>query len=222
MTKFLSLIALAAALPAAAAELEPVTVPPSTPVPALAWTPQAAQVPDQRVIDLISRASEWRARKEDCRKALNEFYGNIVAREGHAQEWGDVLKKVWRLAGELENVQDALAQRMAARVAAEEKDPAERERRTAAVWTVRDFRRFMVYGNLIPRVIDEAHQDRRGLNDGRTYAGSSWSLAMTWEEGQAASRLLVSRTGYTSEEYGDVETAVRDEYKKSHPDSEMK
>lgn len=220
MKRLLALALLAAALPAAA-ELEPVAVPPSTPVPALAWTPQATPASDQRLIELILRAPEWRARKDAMRTALNTAYDRLYSSADDPAELKNLILDVWKFAVGIEATQDVIASRMSARVAAEEADPVERDRRAAAVWAVRDFRRFTLYGDLIPRVIDELHQDSRGLPDGRTYAGDTWGIAMTHEEAEAADDLLVSRTGFTTAEYKAASKAAYDEYWAAHPNKHV-
>jgi len=169
--------------------------------PALAWSAPPAAVPDQRIVELIGRISEWSARKEDMRQAVNAFYGNVVAREGNGQEWYRMLRKVWGLAEGVESIEDTVAARFSDRVAAAETDPARRDWRLGAIRAVRDARRFVLYGNLIPRVLDEAHKDARGLDDGRSYAGPTWSLVMTWDEGTALDKALIAQTGFSEADY---------------------
>ena len=184
-----------------------------------AWTAPAPEISSQRVTELIVRSSEWRARKEDMRLALNAFYGNIVARRGYRSEWKKIVLQIWDMASEVESAEGAVADRFSSRINAEEADPDERARRLAAVATIRDFRRFVLYGNVIPRVIDESDENDQGLYDGRLYAGPTWGMAMSWDESEAANKTLVAMTGFTAEEYKAAGTAAYAEYKAAHPDA---
>jgi hypothetical protein len=164
--------------------------------------------------ELIGRSGEWRVRREDMRVALNEFYDGVVAAQGHDAEWRKLVLEIWALANQVETVQATVAERMSARVP--ESDP-DRERRLAAIATVREFRRFVIYGNLIPRVIDEGSQDSRGLSNGRIYAGPTWGIAMTSDEGYAVDHYLIEATGFTRADYKALDKAVNAEYKAAHP-----
>lgn len=217
MDKILSLALLAgAALPAAAVDFDrgagfasfaeqaraaSLPSPSFRAEPALAWNAPPAAVPDQRIVELIGRISEWSARKDGMRAAVNAFYRNVVAREGNDQEWYQMLRKVWGLAESVESIEETVAARLSDRVAASETDPARRDWRLGAIRAVRDSRRFVLYGNLIPRILDEAHKDARGMDDGRSYAGPTWSLVMTWEEGTALDKALIAQTGFSEADY---------------------
>jgi hypothetical protein len=144
-------------------------------------------------VELIGRTSEWSARKDGMRQAVNAFYRNVVAREGNGQEWYRMLRKVWDLAEGVETIEETVAARLSERVAAAETDPA---------------RRFVLYGNLIPRILDEAHKDARGMDDGRSYAGPTWSLVMTWDEGTALDNALIAQTGFSEADYAAERKAV--------------
>ena len=164
--------------------------------------------------ELIGRSGEWRARREDMRTALNNFYDGVVSAQGHEAEWRKLVLEIWGLANQVEAVQATVAERMSARVP--ESDP-DRERRLAAIATVREFRRFVVYGNLIPRVIDEGSEDSRGLSNGRVYAGPTWGVALSSDEGFAVDRFLIEATGFTRADYKALDKAVNAEYKAAHP-----
>lgn len=213
MTKLLPILLIAATVPAAAADFDRGIDLPSfaaqaglpSPTfhaePALAWSAAPAAIPDQRIVELIGRISEWSARKDGTREAVNAFYRNVVAREGNGPQWYKYLGRVWSLAEGVESIEDTVAARFSDRVAAAETDPARRDWRLGAIRAVRDARRFVLYGNLIPRILDEAHKDARGMDDGRSYAGPTWSLVMTWDEGAALDNALIAQTGFSAADY---------------------
>ena len=175
-------------------------------------------IPDARRTELVLRSSEWRLRKENARLALNAFYDAMYWRDIQHDYWRKTVLKIWGMAKQIEWVQDTVADRLAARVNAETADPAERSRRLSAVATFRQFRKFVVYGNLIPRVIDEAHRDENGVYDGRVYAGPAWGIAMTWDEGMAVNDALIGLTGFSQGEYRAADDAASAEYKAAHPE----
>jgi hypothetical protein len=223
MTKILALaLVAAAALPARADDFGAANLSDlsrqaaSVPVPASSrpdGTLDPETVPVARRRELISRSSEWRARKEDMRAALNEFYDTLAPKNGFPPELEKCVKRMWAEAKKIETVQDIIAERFSARVAAEEKDPAERDRRLSAIATVREFRKFAVYGHYLPTWIDENHQNDRGLYDGRTYAGSTWGMALTKEEMQATNNTITPLTGFSNDEYRDAEKRAEAELK---------
>jgi hypothetical protein len=235
MMKLLPLaLAAAAALPAAAgdfgsgvdvsafaaqarAQARSAAAAPGRPAPSPSALKPLPPISEGRRAVLVLRSSEWYARKDNMRLALDTLVDAVIAKGGDAAEWNGVRTRVWELAESIERQQLEVSRRVAARVASEETDPARRAERLAAADAVRDFRMFTLYGNLIPRVIDEAETDAQGRPVGRQDAGPGWSLAMTWEESQAVDRGLVAQTGISIDDYAAIGAAVSKEDRAAHP-----
>jgi hypothetical protein len=239
MNKFIAVLAVCAALPAAAADFDagvdvsaamsaareqrPMT---AADAPAHAsgnnplYGPRTPNftISDARRTELVLRTSEWRARKENVRLALNAFYDGVYWKDPRHDFWRKTIRQTWGLAKQIEWVQDTVADRFSARINAQVADPAERSRRLSAIATSREFRKFVIYGNLIPRVIDEGHENENGLSDGRIYAGPTWGIVMTWDEGMAVNDAVIELTGFSQAEYHAADDAAGAEYKVAHPE----
>jgi hypothetical protein len=220
MSKLLPVaLALLAVAPALAAEFEIGSMPPPPPAPhaTIARKLPGDDTPQQRRIDLVLRTQEWRARKDAMRECLDNLVATRIKKEGHDAEWRKMGVQIWDLLESVERQQGTVADRLMARIDAEEKNPAARENRKSAVRTVRDFRKFTIYGNMAPRIIDEAVENAQGLYAGRFDAGPRWGIAMTFEEAQAVNRSLIELTGISSDDYHAVEDAVHKEDEAAHP-----
>jgi hypothetical protein len=152
----------------------------------------AGSLSRRRVAELIGQASDWRARKDDALNALDTLITNKES-PATAAEWHRVGINVKDSAQSIEDHLDILYSRASARVRAEETDPKSVARRLAALEVERDFRKFAVYANIVPRVIDESVCGDGGRDCvGRRFAGPRWKIWLTWNEVTAVNRAVVS------------------------------
>jgi hypothetical protein len=172
---------------------------------------------DMDIYDLLADALHWQAAKADALAALDAFIRATAPGHPDADSrrvWGE---RIAALGEAVEGQQALLQERAGARVDAEEQDPGTRAARLAALRNVMALRRYAVYANLIPRVIDEAVDDADGKPSGHLYAGPTWRVAASDDDLQAADTALVAATGFPAAEFKKMGDAVSAEYNAAHP-----
>jgi hypothetical protein len=186
------------------------------------WAPYASEpalpaVAPERLAALMGGASDWPARKADAKEALDTLVESRIRSgddEGHWRWFGE---RVWQLAQDAEVEQDILYSRVYDKISSETSDPDERRTRLAAAADLARFRKYSIYGNMIPRVIDESHQNAQGQFDGRLSAGPRWVLVMTWDEAQSVNRVLITQTHILPDDYEAMGKDVAKQYAAANP-----
>ncbi|MFI5348873.1 MAG: hypothetical protein ACHQ2Z_04970 [Elusimicrobiota bacterium] len=187
------------------------------PAPATPASAPQGSLPQDRTAELIRQASDWQARKDDAIDALYTLISN-VEKPANAVQWHLVGISIRDLAQGIEDQQDILYARASARVRAEEADPKALAGRLSALEVERDFRKFAVYANMVPRIIDEAVRGDDGAGYvGRRFAGPRWKIVLTWDEVAAVNRTVVPKTGFSFDDWEAMGSAVAKEYNAQHP-----
>jgi hypothetical protein len=188
------------------------------------WAPYASEpalpaVAPERLAALMVGASDWPARKADAKAALDALVEDRIRGGDDENHWRWLGERIWQLAQDAEVEQDILYSQIYDRISAETSDPAERRARLTAAADLARFRKYSVYGNMIPRVIDESHQNAQGGYDGRLSAGPRWVLVMTWEEAQSVNRVLITQTHILPDDYEAIGKEVAKQYAAANPRS---
>lgn len=189
----------------------------SAPQSPYASAPPLPYVAPERLSELQDRATEWPDRKADAKAALDAEVESMIRNGGDEADWRGLDARVWQVAQSAEIEQDILYNRVYDRIAGETSDPGERQARQEAAASVARFRKYTIYANMLPRVIDEAHVNAQGEPDGRLYAGPRWALPMTWAEAQSVNRVLIPRTGISPDDYAAMDADVSKQYMAANP-----
>lgn len=172
---------------------------------AVAPTPTRASVSDElgpaRRGQIEAMAAEWTTYRNRANRMMTA-YAAAAAREGwNAADLSSQLGKLRVLLASVENEQASIADIARETIRASEPPSAARSERERAVAAIHEARALTLYGNFVPRILDEAIKDRHGRNDGRRFCGPEWAIVITMEEVGAYGRWQLARAGFTPGQY---------------------
>lgn len=153
-------------------------------------------------------ASGWTTYRNSAMRMMTNFPA-LAAKDGVTGDLHKLMRDLRALTAEIEDVQAGIFDVAKETIRESESPSAARLDRERAAVELYEVRMLAVYGNMIPRVLDEAFVDRRGVNYGREYCGPEWAIALTWDELVEYSRELKRRTGLTDAQYDAFEDRVR-------------
>lgn len=170
----LSLSLLASALPLAAQDGPP---------------PNLPQLSDDRVLQIELLASSWRDRKARAERIKDRFLLEVRADKNlDAAAFEKGIAEAWALLESVEEKEQRRFDRLGGilddEAASSRIDPVVLAREKAVLGKIHNLRRLMLYGNMLPRILDESVV-KDGQQVGRSYASPEWAVPVKWEEGQA-------------------------------------
>lgn len=168
----------------------------------------ASALSGSRREDIRIMSSGWTTYRNSAMRMMNAF-PVLAAKDGATGDLHGLMREVRSLTAEIEDVQAGIFDVAREAIRASEPPSAARLDREQAAVELYEVRMLTVYGNMIPRVLDETFTDRRGVNYGREYCGPEWAIALTWDEMVEYSRDLKRRTGLTDAQYDAFEDQVR-------------
>jgi hypothetical protein len=187
------------------------------PIPLVAM-PADALGPSRRAeIDL--KAADWISWKSRSYRMSAVFLENIVRAGYDRGESKALLEKIQKLMNQVEETQYAAADMAKEQIRASSPPSAERLAREGEIDKAFEIRALTVYGNMLPRILDEWYKDRQGRDDGRRLAGPEWALALGFDECGPAANWHLALAGFTPQEYHEIEDRAADSlgYPRSKP-----
>jgi hypothetical protein len=175
-------------------------------------SPAPAQVTDARLDQIEKLSSNWQTYKAKGGRA----WGKLDAYE-NSKEWHGIMASVWDLVESIEGQEQAALSATLDYVRAHTADPAGRASQEEGLRLIRQIHLLRLYGDILPRVLDEAVTDAQGKSIGRTIAGPAWEQVLTDEEGQAAGKRIGARIGMSEDVYVAVTVPAREKYSREHP-----
>ncbi|MBI5247454.1 MAG: hypothetical protein HY923_09745 [Elusimicrobia bacterium] len=182
--------------------------------PAPAQTPPAVSAAR---LDQIERLStNWQTYKAKSGRAWGKLYdlGNGQPDEA---EWHGVFASLLDFTTSIEDQEQLIMAEALTYVRARTSDPALLASRENAIRLLRQVRMLRIYGDILPRALDESVLDAQGKPDGRRIAGSAWDQVLTDEEGQAACGRLKTQIGIPADEFEALQKRIGDKYRAEHP-----
>ncbi len=162
--------------------------------------------------EIESRARDWTAIRDQGLLDLARFPERVAA-GGLGYRASDIRRVTMKVRDLLEQVKrveikvnELLHEKVRARLPSTERDAAD-----AAVDDLFRSRMLTLYGNMLPRIFDEAIEDPRTRQAiGRRFV-PGWKLELTETEGQAHNRWLYKLIGTTPEEMASIGARARSE-----------
>lgn len=153
-------------------------------------------------------ASGWTSYRNSAIRMLG-IYPTLAAKDGATGDIRGLMREVRAMTAEVEDVQAGIIDVARETIRESERPSSARLDRENAAIELYEVRMLTVYGNMVPRILDEAFTDRRGVNYGREYCGPEWAIVLTWDEMVEYSRSLKRRAGLTDAQYDAFEDRVR-------------
>lgn len=165
---------------------------------------------DDKPIDLKRKAKieallpDWASQKSKAEKMVTLFLKNIKERsefdrddfKAHLDEaeslLADIEKREQKLLKKLKGILDELLS--SGQIGVQEKGNREK-----AVTTIVQLRMLYIYGNLLPRILDECVVIN-GQQTGKQFAGSDWKIQITEEEFKKLQTDYASASGFSKED----------------------
>lgn len=163
---------------------------------------QAQQISPERRSQIESRMSRWQDVKSQSRRMLDTYKENM-ARDTrfNGVAYGPKIEKAWPTILKAEDSERGRFLKLrgvldrdyrAAKLAAEDWNL-----RTSAVNKLENLRMLYLYGNMLPRIIDQTTEDA-GFK-GRELAGPDWELVLTEDEYKAVEDGYKKDSGFSKE-----------------------
>lgn len=163
--------------------------------------PASAAMSASRRDEITRLSAEWTSYRNSANRMMTAFPG-AAAKDGWSQtEMIAFVGKVRVLLASVEDEEAATADIAREALRASEPPSAARLEREKAVTAVYESRALTLYGNYVPRILDEAFEDRQGRRYGRKYAGPEWAIVITMDEIGDYGLAMIARTGFTLEQY---------------------
>lgn len=148
--------------------------------------------------------SDWAGQKSKAEKMVTLFLKNIKERsEFNYDDFKSHLDKAMSLSADIEKREQKRLKKMkgvldellsSGRISAQEK-----EKREKALTAIIQLRMLYVYGNLLPRILDESVVIN-GQRSGKQFAGSDWKIQVTEEEFKKLQSDYISASGFSKED----------------------
>jgi hypothetical protein len=163
---------------------------------------QRAPVPSaSRQAEISVMAADWTSYRNRAERMMAAFPAAVAREGGDRKSFEKLIADVRALCAQIVATEAETADIARETIRASEPPSAARLARENAARSLYEVRALTVYGNMLPRILDESTQDRAGRNDGRRFAGAEWSLAVDFAEAGAYGRALTERAGFTAEQY---------------------
>lgn len=147
-----------------------------------------------------AKAADWRELRSAARRATAAIRAS-ARDEGGADLEGVLarLDEAWDLCGRIETREmlhrDALAARLRAQATAGALTADEAARRLDYVDRVARVHMLLLYGNIMPRILDETWVDREQRPIGHRWAGPDWAVAVAQEQVTETLKALIAESG---------------------------
>ncbi len=187
-------VALAVCAPASAAQ----------PPIALVVMPADTLGPTRRA-DIDLKAADWISWKSRAYRMSAVFLGNVVRQGYDRRDSNALMVKIQKLMNQVEETQYAAKDMALEQIRAGSAPSPERLARENEIEKAFEIRVLTVYGNMLPRILDEWYKDPQGRNDGRRLAGPEWALALAFDECAPAANWHLALAGFTPQEYHEIE-----------------
>lgn len=167
-------------------------------------------VPDgfslERWTQVDKEKETWREHKLLQRRLLDRLVEGFAFDKGWEKAMRETSNKIWELAQQVEFKQTEHQYYLRTKLALDHAEGKitkdEKERRTRAVDAMTKMRQLCLYGNLIPRVIQESAEQKEDPRHRtvKQVVGDEWEIWFTEEECRSGSRYYKAQTGFSPEE----------------------
>jgi len=177
---------------------------------------EAPAVTSARLDKIETLSEDWLKYKTKSHRALETL---AALRDGkpEAAEWRRAYASIWEIAVRVESQQEVLLNETLKFAKSKGKTPAELARIEDVLHLRRQVRLLRVYGDMLPRALDESFLDENSKPAGRRVAGKDWEQALTDKEGIAAGMRIDLRIGLPAAEFSALEARVLAEFDAKHP-----
>lgn len=147
--------------------------------------------------EIAASAARWMEAKALAGRMIDAF---AAAPDLDASERERLARRLRAMASSIEDVEAKVAELARAEIRAAQTASTLRDGREAAVDELFAARMLALYGNLVPRLLDDAVTEG-GEPVGRRWAGPEWRVAIALHESAAYNRWELAQAGFTPDRY---------------------